>query len=281
MQLQILTNDTTPQTMTTKSKKSGTTDELVEALLAPKVIDAITDAIVSRVLAAVETKLMGAVESKLSELSNSIAELSSKWNTSITELSSKVEQTERENIELLNRVNSLERYQRQDNLIIYGIKERSYAERSSAMQSQSDTQDLPVAENSQATEETIIKFCRDKLQVTVAPNDISVAHRLARPSGSTVNKDLPLPIIVKFTNRKVRQRILAVRKSLKTSAPGVFINENLTTFDAEIHKKARVLAKAKKISKTWTHNGLVMIQKDNLITTRPVTITNLDQLNRY
>lgn len=260
-----------------RNKKSGTADELIEALLEPRVIDAITGAIVSRVTAEVETRIMAAVEAKLlAAFESKISETNAKMAVIVD----KLKKTECENVELSRRVESMERYQRQDNLMIHGIKETSYAERASSMQTRSsDSQDIQLSEPSKATEETVVNFCRDILNVTVTPSDISVAHRLGRRSGQQNNT--PLPIIVKFTNRKVRQNILAARKSLRTSAPGVYVNENLTTTDSEIHKRARALAKTNKISKTWTHNGIVMIRKDNQPATRPEKILSIDQLNQY
>lgn len=257
-------------------KHKSTADELIEALQDQRVIDAITANIVDKVAAAIEAKF----NNKFAELTNNLTDT----NVKLEEANEQIKLLQDESVVLTNRLATMERYQRQDDLIIYGIKEGSYAERASGgttLLNESSDASSPVS-SSAATESTFIQFCKDSLDIEVRPSDISIAHRLGRPkTDQSSSPSKPLPIIVRFANKKVRHRILAVRKTLKTAAPGVYVNEHLTPTDGLIAKSARMLVKSKKIFQTFTINGSVMIRKDDAPTTRPIKITSVDQLSRF
>jgi hypothetical protein len=85
--------------------------------------------------------------------------------------------------------------------------------------------------------------------------DISTAHRLkAGP------KDKTRPIIVRFSNRDVRNKVYSAKKLLKGSTSGVFISEHLTKPDSELFFEARKLLREKKIFAAWIQNGLVHVR---------------------
>jgi len=67
----------------------------------------------------------------------------------------------------------------------------------------------------------VIAFCNDALNVDVLPADISIAHRLKADK-----KDATRPVIVRFTNRRVRNLKEAVknvrgRKGVHCSYPNI------------------------------------------------------------
>lgn len=84
--------------------------------------------------------------------------------------------------------------------------------------------------------------------IPVKPEDIDIAHRLGKPKPGYTR-----PVIVKFTNAKARQRVLAARKSLGD----VYVNEDLTQLRQSIHYHARKLVKDKKLERTWVAGGKV------------------------
>ncbi|MES9901154.1 MAG: hypothetical protein ABW168_00560 [Sedimenticola sp.] len=84
--------------------------------------------------------------------------------------------------------------------------------------------------------------------IAITPEDIDVAHRLGRPKPGYTRS-----VIVKFTNLKARQRVLAARKTLGN----VYINEDLTRFRQTLHYHARVLVKEKRLERSWVAGGKV------------------------
>ena len=125
----------------------------------------------------------------------------------------------------------------------------------------------------QAVESTVINFCRDALNVTLAPQDISVAHRLrAGP------KDNVRPIIVRFTNRRKKDEIYRAKKSLKHHA-NIFISEQLTKSASSLFFEARKLLRGKMINSTWTQNGQVFVKFTNDPTVKPTLVKCMSDLN--
>ena len=223
---------------------------------------------------------------KITELSKSLSDLNQKYEAA----TEKIKELESTFSDTNTRLLDVARYQRQDDLIIIGLKEGSYAHRASGaqdaqvdtLQDQSHSSLTVSAANvsSAATEETVLKFCREKLNIDIRSSDISIAHRLRQPRSSRSSSD-PLPLIVKLNNKKIRQQILSARKSLKSTAPGVYINEHLTFQDSAISKKARELMKAKRVSRTWTYNGWVMVKEDDNPSSSPIKINSMLDLNKY
>ena len=106
---------------------------------------------------------------------------------------------------------------------------------------------IPVPSNEDTN--AIVQEIAELLQVTISSKEISTSHRLQNKSKSN-----PPPIIVRFVNRDVRNRIYSNRKNArnadftKLSIKGVeknFINENLTflkrNYFGSLNKKQRKL----------------------------------------
>ena len=108
-----------------------------------------------------------------------------------------------------------------------------------------------TGENCSAIVSGILK---DKLNVNISLNDISVSHRLGRASGS--QRPDRRSLIVKFCRRDMKTDVLRACKTVKPQ--GIFANESLTATRRSIHE---VLRKAKKdcpkISGTTTIDGSV------------------------
>ena len=87
-----------------------------------------------------------------------------------------------------------------------------------------------------------------QLGVKVTPTDISIAHYLR------TKKDVngPPPIIVRFTNIKVRDAVYKARFVLKNHIHQVFVNEDLQKTTADLFRQARGLIKEHKLHGAWT-----------------------------
>jgi len=72
-------------------------------------------------------------------------------------------------------------------------------------------------------------------------------------------KDKCRPVIVRFTNRRVRNMVYAARKELKDLSDRVYISEHLTKAASDLFFDARRMVREKKIFAAWTQNGLVHI----------------------
>jgi len=126
----------------------------------------------------------------------------------------------------------------------------------------------PTAVSHESVESTFINSCRDSLNVSISRDAISTAHRMK--SGP---KDMVRPIIVRFTNRRIRDEVYRARKLLKrnfthsTQSPNtsrntphdqqpIYISEHLTKPSSELFYLARKLLCDKKNSQP----GLKMVR---------------------
>ena len=84
---------------------------------------------------------------------------------------------------------------------------------------------MQAEENSHLSENAevvFLDFCASQLGVEVPSEDISACHRLPKRGNAT---NAHLPIIVRFTSRKVQLQVLSGRKKLRESHERIFINE--------------------------------------------------------
>ena len=274
LRLNIFINMTT----STRSKKT-ITDEIVDALQDPRVKDSLQLLIVPLIAEQI-SKIIG---DKFNEMSSNMSKISDE-NKELKQTSDQIHreniQLNKENSSLQRQVNEILTYSRRDDLIIHGIAVQSFAETASSQGARSRDDDVQIGSSSEATENVVLNFCINTLGINVEPQDISVAHRLKSTVNSNTNQSasrLPPPIIVKFTRRKIRDAIYMARKRLKGSSTRIFINEHLTPANGLIHKRARDLVKQKRLSATFTSNGIVNIISNDL-NSRPMKIYNLSDL---
>ena len=299
---------------------NGCSEDLVEALLDPRIIEQLGDALGGRIGSIVEAKLeikLQALLGDFQKLKNENAENARKC----AGLEVKVKCLGDENIALRSRLDEMEAYSRGENLIIYGLKESSYAEVTSARSTEgitrggagprgtrgeirgtvgdgvsvggepivgggslvADSGAAGLLETSHSSEEAVLKLCNNVLGIDVSKHDISVAHRIVRRGRDTTTEtrpSTPAPLIVRFTNRRTRNAVFAARKSLASKMPGVYINEHLLPTRAALLKEARQLVKNKKLEGAWSSNGCVYVKIANLPNSRPVKVNDLKDLPR-
>src|SRR5207248_3851333 len=104
-----------------------------------------------------------------------------------------------------------------------------------------------LTESNSSVENTVLEFFRNELHVDISPDDISIAHRLRVGARDSVR-----PVIVRFNNRKARNKVYSAKSQLKNSGKRIFINEHLTKMNSDIFFEARKLVREKKIFAAWT-----------------------------
>ncbi|XP_077968776.1 uncharacterized protein LOC144422804 [Styela clava] len=111
------------------------------------------------------------------------------------------------------------------------------------------------------------------IHVDIKPSDISVTHRCP-----THNTKIHKPIVAKFTNRRIRAKILKNRHLVKTAVnttsvrnmSKVFIVENLTEKNKNLFYQAKILKRQCGYAFLWTSNGKVLMKKNKDTHTLPI-----------
>lgn len=123
-----------------------------------------------------------------------------------------------------------------------------------------------------------------KVDVDLDAKEIDVIHRI--PSKNEKNTRSS-PIVVQFTTRQLREKILAgVRKSkittkdLKKTGEEriVYVNEHLTRAKKQIMFEGRKLKFEKGYKFLWSRNGKIMIRKDEQ--SKVIELQNLEDLRK-
>lgn len=184
----------------------------------------------------------------------------------IDDLSEKQKQMEDENQELKMKLKSmtiivedLEQYTRNRNLQIDGVPEEK----------DENLRDL-------------MKEIGKKVEVQFEDKEVDAIHRI--PTRNEKNKDCS-PIVVQFTTRQLREKILTnakkttiTTKDLQKSGDEktVYINEHLTKAKKEIMYEARKLKFQQNYKFLWSRNGKIFIRKGEK--TKVIELQSLDDL---
>ena len=220
-----------------------------------------------------QLKELGVVKKSLEFIDENIGKIQDRQNKEekvVDNLLQKMEQLEKDNriktqkiLELQNKVDELEQYTRKNNIVISGFETKSFSEivsgHNDIPMSGNLENDVEVMRNSETLETKVIDMFKTKVKVDVVPSDISAIHYL--PSKNNSNKKEPKSILVHFVNRKTKEKLLKNGKNLKNTE--IYLNEHLTKRNADIHKKARMLKKEKKIIGTWTRNCKIYVKVDD------------------
>lgn len=255
------------------SKKSFKVDELVEAVVEEKVLDAIIARLDEKITKTIQKLLKAQTDELKASMEKIACNVAEKL---IAPVNDKIDILSKENTVLKSRIEQLEVYSRSDNLIFHGLPESDTSEIVSGHDSHASHATTP-AESHGRTEKAVMDLCEESLGVVLDLADISTAHRIPRGKGDKVR-----PIIVRFTTRRIRDDVYRARRKLRErqSTP-VYINENLTRSNAHIFSEARRLLKIKKISGTWTNGGFVFIKRTTNPGEKPDKITDIEDLKKY
>jgi hypothetical protein len=246
-------------------------EELADALLDTKVVEALAKALSPFITLSIDEALGKRLEGLMSTVKD--------MKGDIARLTKQHDDVSRENAVLKKtigeherRMDDLESYSRSDNLIIRGLPEATAAERATDA-ALLDSNPSPM-DSHLSVETTVIGFLQDSLGIEVSSRDISIAHRLkAGPRDST------RPVIVRFTNRKIRNLVFNSKKRLKDNGQRVFISEHLTKASSDLFFEARKLLREKKLFATWTQSGQVYVKFSSDPNTRAAVVKCRADLN--
>ena len=182
------------------------------------------------------TSLMKPFENRINEVIGNIKKLQKKAAVR----SSKIDDLQRCNEDLLGKLkkteaalNAAEQYSRHDNLIITGLP-------ATLAEIVASTDDRNVDDSAAS-----VDVANDVLQVPISPADISVAHSLRQQNSSSG----PLPLLVRFTRRSIRDKAYRARFSLKNHNQGkpnsdrIYVNEDLIDANRRLFAYAKTLTK--------------------------------------
>lgn len=161
--------------------------------------------------------------------------------TRIESQNKRIESLEKTVSELQNKHDEAEQYGRRTSIRISGLPEK-------------ENEDVSVV-------------CLDVLKAIDLPApSINRVHRVGpkRPDDAT-----PRPILCQFLSYGDKAAAMKRKKHLKQRMNGVFISEDLTRKRATIHFQARQLIKKKKLQRTWTADGRILVM-DNRGTIRRI-----------
>jgi hypothetical protein len=251
-------------------KPKPTADDLVEALLDTKVVEALAKALSPFITLSIDEALGKRLEGLTSSLRDMKGEVN-RVNKHCDEVAKENAALKKVVEEQDRRLEELECYSRSDNLIIRGLPEQSTAERATG----TALADNPsMFDSHQSVEKTVLTFLKDSLDLDVSSQDISIAHRLKAGS-----KDSTRPVIVRFTSRKVRNLVYNSKKRLKDCGRPIFISEQLTKNASDLFFDARKALREKKLFATWTQNGQVFAKFSSDPSTRATIIKCRADLN--
>lgn len=227
-----------------------------------EITESVTAAVTVAVHKALEEKLVDLFSERFASLENEIARLNVN------------------NSKLQKQIDAMESYSRRDNLVFTNVCVDDYA---SVAAPQSSLNSASNEGSQSAIEEQIINFCNGVLEVEVSKQDISVAHRLGSRRRTVAPGQTPNPsrVIVRFTSRRIRDRIYAARSKLKNMEPKMYVNEHLSAHVNDLFTTARQMITDKLIYSAWTFNGNLFVKLTTSST--PQLIVNkvtLDNITR-
>ena len=217
----------------------------------------VNDAIIARIVEAVSARVRSDLLKEMGVMSGEIVSLKTKLNKSEQTISAmkdelKVMRDEIQNVQ--DKQDDAEQYSRRNCVRVHGIPEVE-------------------GEN---TDSIVIKI-GEEVGADIFSDSIDRSHRVGRKG------DYSRPIICKFTSHKTKLALLKAKKRLAEinteklfNAKKVFVNEDLSQQRAMIATKARSLKKDKRISDTWTRDGVIFIRTLSGTVERVTTLRGLN-----
>ena len=138
--------------------------------------------------------------------------------------------------------------------------------------------------------DVIVQSVSQLIDFDIDSSDISVSHRLPTPKPNKTKNNRaadPPGIIIKFTNRKIRDKLYHARTKLKDfdtsdlgseSTDKIFIQESLTAKRRKLFKQCLDFRKKLKYRFIWTYYGSIYLRKNE--GSPAIKITSLQDLDR-
>ena len=169
---------------------------------------------------------------QLTEQRSEISELRSLVNN----LQTALEQQQKETLRLETYLDSIDSYQRRESLIFSGAE-------------------IPEELEKEDSAKVALNLLQSKLNYTIKPEEISIAHRLGPKS------DKKRPIIVKFTRRSIKHNI--VRKCVNIK-PNFGVSESLSPYRRKIYSTLRTIKGPRgsnsDIQQLHTNDGTIVVK---------------------
>lgn len=222
----------------TKRNKASTSETIVETETVSETESSPTSSMDLDGMSAETRIIIEFMSEKLNNAINEIKNIIQQRDNTIDNLEQEIRNLKKDNLELRDRLDEVETYQRRNTLIITGDKTPIYAEGENVVN-------------------VALNVIREQLKIKLSPDDISVAHRLGRkPVSQMADKR---SILIKLNKHEKKEDLIQACRTVKP--PQFFMNENLTPQRANI---LYVLRKAKKIfpekvDGSGSHNGRVYV----------------------
>ena len=115
----------------------------------------------------------------------------------------------------------------------------------------------------------IIKKLVKKLNIEICEKNISISHRIKEKTYGDDDKVQHLPIIVRFANRDIRNKVYSKRTCINQISdyeiPGIerlFRNKNLTRYRKMLFNKAKKLQRELGYKFLYTNQSQILIRKN-------------------
>ena len=205
-------------------------------------------------------KVCAALSKRVDVLESSVFDLQSKNDRISLELSNmekenkdlrdKIQVVERGSCNIKRMLNESEQHGRSWNARVFGVKEKR-------------------GETAEDCEALCLNIFKEKLGLQVTTADIDVAHR----AGKEGQNGKPRPILLRFTSRKQRGKVLAARRQLKGT--GLAIAEDLTAANYRVLKAASEHLASLSV---WSSNGKTLARMKSGGIVRVDTDTDINSL---
>lgn len=112
---------------------------------------------------------------------------------------------------------------------------------------------IPLTQNQiKSTDEVLIKFLHEKLDITITDADIDRSHILGK-----INRFNKAQIICRFRSWNIKNKIFKSKSKLAKNPDKIFISEDLTQPRRELVVRLNHLRKSQIIQSSWTHDGSI------------------------
>ena len=281
------------------AKKGLKVEDLIDAIQHD---DRVIEAILLRIENSLTKTIERIVEKYAMKMEKSIDQKLQKLTDEHTQI---VASLNKENQLLRARIDDLETYSRLDNLVIQGLDVSLSAGPDNVSEAGPDNVSEAGPDNVSEAEpenvsqagpanvsqagpanvsqagpdnvyQAVLKLFNVQMGLHITDSDIDKAHFIPTKAKSQTCR----PILVRFANRKSRDKVLLARKQLKKRPDNsrVYINEHLTLANAAIFSETRKLVKAKKLYSTWTREGKIYCKSTDDPTERPRRVSTLMDL---
>jgi len=243
-------------------KTSKLAEEILEAFKDQRIIDSLASALSS--------KLLAGIDQKLTSLNDAVVTVSAKVKDLERDVLNSKQETRKITDEIKGIKMKLGVYEQQSRLnyiVVNGLAESGFSEVATAGQPPSSVHGIKHS--------TVLKsfseFCKSSLSMDIMDNDIDVAYRLNKGP-----KDQYRPLVIRFSSRRMRDKVYTSRLLLRQRNEKIFINEYLTKENAILSGLARQAVRQKSIHSSWSFEGVVYFKQE--VASKPTKLLNADQL---